>query len=275
MDSGLHVFFLSAADSGRRLCVYHSPQGKVVRGNVIYLHPLAEEMNKSRRMAALQARALANEGFAVLQIDLQGCGDSSGDFGDARWDQWLADVSAARAWLQARHEAPLWLWGLRAGCLIAVEAARQLPDATRFLFWQPATSGKALLQQFLRLKLAGGLLDGTGKAKMSDLKNELSMGHAVAVAGYSVSAQLAHCLEQATLSLPPVACTVLSLEVSPRSEGEITSSLASTVERWKSEGHQTFQRQVKGPAFWQTSEIEDAPELIAHTLSLMHSCERA
>ena len=39
----------------------------------------AEEMNKARRMAALQARLLAENGYAVLQIDLHGCGDSSGD----------------------------------------------------------------------------------------------------------------------------------------------------------------------------------------------------
>jgi len=33
-------------------------------------------MNKSRRMAALQARVFAAMGFGVLQIDLFGCGDS-------------------------------------------------------------------------------------------------------------------------------------------------------------------------------------------------------
>ncbi len=54
-------------------------------------------MNKSRRMAALQARAFAAMGFGVLQIDLFGCGDSSGDFSDARWDIWKQDLAIARA----------------------------------------------------------------------------------------------------------------------------------------------------------------------------------
>jgi alpha/beta superfamily hydrolase len=40
-------------------------------------------MNKARRMAALQARALAALGYGVLLLDLHGCGDSSGDFGDS------------------------------------------------------------------------------------------------------------------------------------------------------------------------------------------------
>jgi len=42
-------------------------------------------MNKSRRMVALQARALAGRGFAVLQMDALGCGDSAGDMQDATW----------------------------------------------------------------------------------------------------------------------------------------------------------------------------------------------
>ena len=50
----------------------------------MYAHPFCEEMNKARRMAALQSRRLAALGYSVLQIDLFGCGDSSGDFADAR-----------------------------------------------------------------------------------------------------------------------------------------------------------------------------------------------
>ena len=56
-------------------------------------------MNKARRMAALQSRALAAAGFAVLQIDLFGCGDSSGDFADASWAAWQQDVALAVQWL--------------------------------------------------------------------------------------------------------------------------------------------------------------------------------
>lgn len=49
----------------------------MTRGSIVYIHPFAEEMNKSRRMAALQARALTLAGFAVLQLDLIGCGDEA------------------------------------------------------------------------------------------------------------------------------------------------------------------------------------------------------
>ena len=62
----------------RRFWLHHPARGGAVRARVLYLHPLAEEMNRSRRMAALQARALAAAGCEVLQPDLLGCGDSAG-----------------------------------------------------------------------------------------------------------------------------------------------------------------------------------------------------
>ena len=118
--SSREIFFLPVGD-GQRFCIYHPPQTSVERGAVLYLHPFAEEMNKSRRMASLQSRALAEAGYGVLQIDLLGCGDSSGDFSDATWEAWRGDVVHAVAWLRQRTSAPLTLWGLRVGCLLAVE----------------------------------------------------------------------------------------------------------------------------------------------------------
>ena len=51
---------------------------------------------------ASQARALAQAGYGVLQVDLLGCGDSTGDFADATWAAWLDDAQAAHRWL-AEH----------------------------------------------------------------------------------------------------------------------------------------------------------------------------
>jgi exosortase A-associated hydrolase 2 len=87
----LEAFFLPV-EPGQRLCIFHHPAARPTRGGVVYVHPFAEEMHKARRMAALQARRLADEGFAVMQIDLHGCGDSSGDFSEARWDLWKREL---------------------------------------------------------------------------------------------------------------------------------------------------------------------------------------
>ena len=136
---------------GCRFALHHRPAGPP-RGLVVYVHPFAEEMNKSRRMAALQSRALAEAGFAVLQLDLMGCGDSDGELLDASWAQWVADVVFACGWLRQQYlpsgpdTVPLWLWGLRAGALLAADAARQWPEpqrhgvgpAVRVLLPQPA-----------------------------------------------------------------------------------------------------------------------------------------
>lgn len=101
----MDAFFLPVG-SGQRFAIFHPAQGGTARGLVAYVHPFAEEMNKSRRMAALQAKALAAHGYAVLQLDLLGCGDSSGDFGDASWQAWVDDVVLACQWLRRQGDAP-------------------------------------------------------------------------------------------------------------------------------------------------------------------------
>jgi len=74
-------FFLGSG-AAARYGLYYAPAGRC-RGAYQYVAPFAEEMNKARRMAALQARAMSAAGYAVLCLDLHGCGDSAGDFADA------------------------------------------------------------------------------------------------------------------------------------------------------------------------------------------------
>ena len=287
------VFFIDAdtAAVGQRLCVFHPPRG-VLRGWVVYVHPFAEEMNKSRRMAALQARALADVGFGVLQIDLHGCGDSSGDFGEATWQGWVDDVVQACRWLRRRDAGmPLWLWGFRAGCLLAVEAAARLADAAQpaggrvygcnFLFWQPAPAGKVLLQQFLRLRMAGELIaGGGGKGVIDALRRQLDAGTPVEVAGYVLSPALASGLEHATLTPPPGALRAEWFEITQRpAEGDTPPASApaslAAAERWRAAGAALRSHIVSGPAFWQTTEIEDAPALVAATLDALADAPHA
>src|SRR5690242_13967142 len=68
--------------SGQRrvFAIYHAPHREAPRHlSFVYVPPFAEEMNLARRMAALQARALAAVGIGVLLLDLFGTGDSDGD----------------------------------------------------------------------------------------------------------------------------------------------------------------------------------------------------
>jgi uncharacterized protein len=275
MPAPFDAFFLPVPGDipGHRFCIFHPAQGADAKGAVLYIHPFGEEMNKSRRMAALQSRALAEAGYAVLQIDLLGCGDSSGDFGDASWQDWVDDVVLGAQWLTERVQAPLWLWGLRVGCLLAVEAAPRLPGSTNFFFWAPVISGKQSLQQFMRLIAASGLGDGSGKRVMESARNELAKGSSVDIAGYRLSPSLAKGLEQASLKPPAprsIARRVEWLELSTRDNAELSPAGAKALGAWRDAGFaKTRADVVQGPHFWQTTEIEDAPLLIGRTTSAM------
>ncbi len=258
------------APGGQRLCIHHAPIGPT-RGAVLYVHPWAEEMNKARRMAALQSGVLANAGYAVLRLDLLGCGDSSGEFVDASWSGWVDDVLLGARWLQQRYAVPLHLWGLRAGALLATQAAAQLAQPCHFLFWQPALAGKQLLHQFLRLKAAANLQQGDAKATMAEAREALEAGQTVDVAGYTLGPTLAQGLESATLELPPQSAGVTWLEISTRELATLLPASAARVESWRAAGHRVHAEVVPGPAFWQTQEIEDAPQLLSATLAALQA----
>lgn len=271
--SSREFFFLPVGD-GQRFCVYHRPQASVERGAVLYLHPFAEEMNKSRRMASQQSCALARAGYGVLQIDLLGCGDSSGDFGDATWEEWKEDVVHGVAWLREQTSAPLTLWGLRVGCLIAADVAVNLAESANFLFWQPVLSGKQYWQQFMRLKMVSEVISGDPKGAIEKLRQQLAAGKMVEVAGYAISPILAEGLAKVELDFSVGNIGQVSwLEISTR-EGEALAPVSQKrIEGWQSAGLKVNAKVVRGPAFWQTNEIEDAPELIAVTMKTLESLQ--
>lgn len=242
------------------------------KGAVLYIHPFAEEMNKSRRMAAKQARSLAEAGYCVLQMDLLGCGDSSGGFEEATWDIWLEDVAHACKHLQSCSQAPITLWGMRAGCLLAAQAAAQLSEPVNFIFWQPVLAGKQHWQQFLRLKLAGELASGNSKGGTDEIRASLAAGKPVDIAGYSIAPGLAQGLEHANLIPPPeTKPSVGWIDISNRPDATLSPAAQKRIQDWESAGCCVLPAVVQGPAFWQTTEIEDAPELLKVTLEILEA----
>ena len=122
------------------------------------LPPFAEELNKSRRMLSLAARALQSAGIEVLLIDLFGTGDSGGDFGDATLAIWRDDLRRGAAWLAERGVARLDVLAVRGGALLLEDLAPPPGvDHGRVVLWQPVTSGRLLIAQFLRLRVAEGM----------------------------------------------------------------------------------------------------------------------
>jgi exosortase A-associated hydrolase 2 len=258
----------SEAAGGRRFAIHHAPRGSA-RAAVVHLHAFAEEMNKSRRMVALASRALAEAGCAVLQVDLAGCGDSSGEFSEATWDGWCTDALDAARWLTERHAAPLWLWGHRAGCLLAAQAARRMAAPCHLLFWQPSVNGKAVLQQFLRLKAAAQMQSGSGSGAVQALKQALAEGQAVEIAGYELGAAVANGLEQASLEPPPGrdGARLAWLEVTQREPAALLPASVPALAKWRAAGWEASDQVLAGPSFWQTVEVEEAPALVDATVA--------
>ena len=264
-------FFLDAAP-GQRFCLFHPPQG-ACHGALLYVHPFGDEMNKARRMAALSARRLAACGYGVLQLDLYGCGDSSGDFADARWDIWLADLEAARAWLQARLGVPAGLWGLRLGGLLALDyASRTSQPVPDILLWQPVQQGGAYLKQFLRLLSVNEMLaqpdseQHKAASNTSALRATLLGGQALEVAGYELAPELAAAIDALDATkLAPSAGRVHWFEMVSASDRPLSPALARMADKWRAQGCALHLQQVVGQQFWATQEISESEALAEAT----------
>jgi exosortase A-associated hydrolase 2 len=263
-------FFLQA-QQGQRFCLFHAPVG-ACRGAVLYVAPFGEEMNKSRRMAAMQARDLARHGVGVLLLDLHGCGDSSGDFSAARWNIWKDDIALGQQWLEQRLGQPVSLWGLRLGATLALDYARapRLPLA-RLLLWQPVHSGATFLTQFLRLRIANDML-AESKEKGSNtqaLRDALRAGETLEVAGYDLAPALAAAIEALDAAAMLVAdCPVHWFEAVPEDGRPLSPAGAKVIAAWASHAVAPHVHLVTCPPFWATQEVTECAPLIAATSSV-------
>ncbi len=260
---------------GKLFAIHHPPHcpasGAAVPGEaVVYVHPFAEEMNQSRRMATLQAEALAGLGYGVLMLDLTGCGDSTGEFAEARWDTWRDDVLAGCAWLEAQGYGPISLWGLRLGAALAVEAACVRPGmCRRVMLWQPVVGGRTLLTQFLRLKLAAEMAAGGGETTKS-MRAVLAAGQSIEIAGYELSPALAGALDEVDLAgaEPPDGIAIDWIEIVADARSGPAPASERVIERWREAGLAPNVETVEGEAFWSIQETTLVPALIERTTAL-------
>ncbi|MEG1050985.1 MAG: hydrolase 2, exosortase A system-associated [Janthinobacterium sp.] len=263
-------FFLPAS-GGQRYCLLHlPPPGRGARGGIVYVHPFAEELNKSRHVAAAQARAFASFGYSVLQIDLFGCGDSSGDFGEARWDIWHNDLHLACAWLAQRVDGPLTLWGLRLGALLALDFASRPPlPLARLLLWQPELDGRRVIDRFLRLRLATGMLAGGTREAPGQARAALAQGEPVEVAGYLLAPELAHAIDRVSASaLQPSVPKVPVYWLDYQGPEQASSPLPPLARQWRERGAAVHVASFGDGPFWHSGELLACPQLLDATRAL-------
>jgi exosortase A-associated hydrolase 2 len=266
--SNPHPFFLAR---NRLFGLYFRPDGDSPRQAILHVPAFAEEMNKSRRMTALQARALAARGFGVLLLDLYGTGDSAGDFAEARWPVWLDDVAAGVEWLREQGAECVSLWALRAGALLALDRLRSARLACeRLLLWQPVLSGELFLNQFLRLRVASGMLSRTGQETVKELQQRLLDGECLEVAGYTLHPEWARALMALNFqknALSPDIGPLGLMEIAGPDQIEHSPLYRKFVETCRAGQIPIDARIVAGEPFWSTQEIAEAPALIAATLN--------
>jgi len=204
-------------------------------------------------------------------VDLTGCGDSTGDFGDARWDIWLDDARAAYQLLRERWEAPCLLWGLRLGASLAVALAESLDALERLVLWQPVVNGDLYINQFLRIKLASEMLS-TGKAQTGtkELRALLAAGEPIEVGGYKLSPALGSAIEHLQFAQIAPYVDTWWLELSNDASETLSPASMRVVQRWREHGVNVCTQTIAGEPFWSTQEITECPALIDATVQTLH-----
>ncbi len=262
--------------SGRLFSVFHPPEGPGGEA-VLYLPPFAEEMNRSRRMAALMARALAGKHIGCLILDPFGTGDSGGDFSAAGWEIWRADAAAAAEWLKERGFSRISLLGLRLGACLALDVASNFPvELARIVLWQPVANGKTFLNQFLRIRVAMGLAETpagppkTTRETTKNLRQRLEDGETLEVAGYALTPDMAQAIDGLRLAQLGLdcRCPIHWLNVGGGSGGELPPAAKSVLGHWAQTGLPVTARTVPGEAFWTIEETTLAPDLVSATARL-------
>jgi len=264
-------FFLERKEGGARFCTLLTPANRKPRGGLLILAPFAEEANKTRRLCLETARTCAAAGWSVLLGDLTACGESAGDFSSTSWSDWLADVADFAGFLREKSDGPLILLGLRLGALLAANAMASGLKADGLFLFCPITNGKQALMQFLRLGAAADLnASEAARIDTRPLRAKLAAGENVEIAGYSLSPALAAGIEAtqvtADMSLP---AQLAWLEVVSSDPPAATPAVEALTNRLREAGHSLDIRLHRGPAFWQTQEIEQLPELPKEIVALL------
>ena len=254
---------------GRLFAIHHPPQTRDVKGCMLYVQPLGEEMNRCRQMASLQAQQFAQLGYGTLLLDLYGTGDSEGEYREGTWDGWKADLRAGLSWLTSRNYPEIMLWGVRHGALLALELAREMPPPRRLLLWQPTVSGQAALTQVLRIQMAGNIADQSNESKEGTkaLRDRLAAGETVELSGYETSGALAGGLDRARIAdcFDLTEMHVTWFDVLASQGQEASRGSTKTKAEWEEAGATLRYETVVGPAFWQVWERVVASDLIART----------
>jgi alpha-beta hydrolase superfamily lysophospholipase len=166
---------------------HHPPPPSLQRGaGIVICPPLGYEYMSAYRTLRILATRLAAIGFDVLRIDYDGMGNSTGNSDDpGRVAAWLRSISCAMAETRRLSGTrPIALAGLRAGALLALEAAAAAAGGVeRLVIWSSFPSGRSYVHEVKAIACLGEQQDS----------DENTAGAAVNVAGHIVTPETLGC----------------------------------------------------------------------------------
>ena len=183
--------FLESVAS-RLFAVWQATDGPASAG-VLFCHPLGEEKKCAHRALVVTACALAEHGVASLRFDMSGCGDSEGEFVEAGFETWLADLRTAWSELRRRvGDRPMAVVGLRLGASLAALACEGIGNPAALVLWQPVVDGRAeVADQLRRLLVQQMITEGKAGLRREEMIASFEKGEgSVELDGYTITAAL-------------------------------------------------------------------------------------
>ena len=263
--------------------VFHLPDDKRWPSRwVLICPPFAEELNKTRRLMAEQSRQLAAAGFGVLLLDLDGTGDSplalygEGSEAQMSWTHWVQQLCAGLEWLGQNRVTHVQLLGLRLGALLALEilqstqvdeSTHRYPKIEHLVLWQPVTSGKTYMTQFLRLRIAAAMMSNNEAETVSSLRKLAVDDGFAEVAGYRLPRQLIEQLDLKKIesfSLP-AALNIDWFDISRTPAKALSPNSSKVIQTWRDTEIEIDIHRIDSDSFWSTQELVSAPQLLLRT----------
>jgi len=145
--------FHSGSHGQRRYCSLHRPLTRLVRSTgVVLCYPLGHEYYRAHRSYVKLADQLARLGFPVMRFDYFGSGDSEGECGHERLEDWLHEIAEVVEELRSREPVSgIALGGMRFGATLSLLAAQRIDSVRALMLWDPLAEGSRYIDELQHL----------------------------------------------------------------------------------------------------------------------------
>ncbi|MFV0476235.1 MAG: alpha/beta fold hydrolase [Parahaliea sp.] len=248
--------------TGQKIFLLSFQPASATQGQIVFVPPFAEEMNRCRSLVASQARQFASAGWGCNLLDLYGTGDSDGEFSEATLVHWFADIDLAVNTVQQRYGCRPVLWGLRTGALFAWHYAHRYQQNIASLFLlAPLISGRQFTRQLVRQRIAAALSRDDKSETAEKINAQWQAGECVEIGGYELGGELMLALSALEMSADNLPSTTIVWLEHEAAEGK---GPALAVDRLlKSLPTASVNLQMfGGPPFWQMNRRADDSKVL-------------